>query len=86
MIEQWIAKYFASDRIPEVLKILGEYGAEAWHRDVNRVRRDLVILSRGDTEKLKEWLKIAQWDYRDVLIGEEIDPWLIGELKSPPAP
>jgi hypothetical protein len=30
---------------------------------------------------LKSTMKLALWDYRDVLIGEEIDPWVIGELK-----
>ena len=27
-------------------------------------------------------MPIAGRDYRDVLVGEEVDPWVIGELKK----
>jgi len=82
MMEDWARRYFPEDHVAEVLSVLAEYGPESWHREVARVRRDAVIVSRGSIDKLKETIKLAQWDYRDVLIGEEVDPWLISELKK----
>ena len=66
----------------DVLAIVSGYGTETWHREAERVRRDIVIISRGSLEKLKATLELATNDYRDVLIGEEIDPWMIGEIKK----
>jgi hypothetical protein len=82
MIEDWIKRYFAEERIPEVLEVLSEYGKEKWHREEERVKRDVVIISRGSIEKLKAAIVLAKNDYRDVLIGEEIDPWVIGEINQ----
>jgi hypothetical protein len=31
---------------------------------------------------LKAAIQLADRDYRDVLIGEEVDSWVIGELKK----
>ena len=80
MIEDWIRRYFPEEQTNEVLKILSAYGIETWHREEERVKRDIVILSRGSLDKLKSAVTLAMQDYRDVLIGEEIDPWVIAEL------
>jgi hypothetical protein len=82
MIEDWIKRYFTAEQIPEVMNILSEYGKETWHRETERVKRDAVILSRGSIGKLKNAIELAKNDYRDVLISEEIDPWVTGELKK----
>ncbi|MCX5848607.1 MAG: hypothetical protein NTW65_04080 [Deltaproteobacteria bacterium] len=82
MIEDWIKRYFSPEQIPEVLDILSEYGTEKWHREDQRVKRDIVIISRGSIEKLKATVMLAKNDYRDVLIGEQIDPLVIGELNK----
>ena len=82
MIEDWIKRYFAEEQLADVLAIVSGYGTETWHREAERVRRDIVIISRGSLEKLKATLELATNDYRDVLIGEEIDPWMIGEIKK----
>jgi hypothetical protein len=82
MIEDWIRRYFSEEQISEVLDILSEYGTEEWHREEDRVKRDVVIISRGSIEMLKSVIKLAMNDYRDVLIGEEIDKWVIGEIKK----
>lgn len=82
MIEDWIRRYFPEEQLSEVLDILSEYGTEEWHREEDRVRRDAVIISRGSIDILKSTIKLAMRDYRDVLIGEEIDRWVIGELKT----
>jgi hypothetical protein len=82
IIEDWIKRYFSEEQIPEVLHILSEYGTESWHREEDRVKRDIVIISAGSMEKLKTTVMLAKNDYRDVLIGEAIDPLVIGELSK----
>jgi hypothetical protein len=82
MIEDWIKRYFAEEQLAEVLDILSEYGTEEWHREEERVKRDVVIISRGSIDKLRSTTKLAMLDYRDVLIGEEIDKWVIGEIRK----
>jgi hypothetical protein len=82
MIENWIRRYFSEEQITEVLNILSEYGTEEWHREEYRVKRDAVIISRGSIEILKSTIKLAMNDYRDVLVGEEVDKWVIGEIKK----
>jgi hypothetical protein len=82
MIEDWIRRYFAEEQVPEVLAVLSEYGREEWHREGDRVKRDATNISRGSMDALRSTIRLAQNDYRDVLIGEEIDPWVIGEIKK----
>jgi hypothetical protein len=82
MIEDWIKRYFSEEQIPEVLDILSGYGTESWHREEDRVKRDIIIISAGSMEKLKAKVMLAKNDYRDVLIGEAIDPLVIGELSK----
>ena len=81
-VDGWIRVYFSEDKVPEVLRVLSAYGSESWHNEPERVKRDAVIISRGSIEKLKETIKLAMTDYRDVLIGEEVDPWLMNQLKK----
>jgi len=82
MIEDWIRRYFPEDQVTEVLDILSAYGTEQWQREQERVKRDAVIISRGSIEKLRATVQLSMLDYRDVLIGEEIDPWVIGEISK----
>jgi hypothetical protein len=82
MIENWIKRYFSEQQTPDVLDILSEYGTESWHREEERVKRDAVIISRGSLEKLKATIILAKNDYRDVLIGEEIDKRVISEINK----
>ena len=82
MIEDWIKRYFSEEQIPEVLDILSGYGTESWHREEDRVKRDIIIISAGSMEKLKATVMLAKNDYRDVLIGEAIDPLVIRELSK----
>lgn len=82
MIEDWIKRYFAEEQVKEVLAILSEYGTEEWHREEERVKRDAIIISRGSIDKLKSAIRLAQVDYRDVLIGEEIDKWVIEQINK----
>ena len=80
MIEDWIRRYFEENQVAEVLDILSWYGKEKWHREEDRVKRDAVIISRGSLDKLRATINLAMRDYRDVLIGEEVDKWVIAEI------
>ena len=80
MTEDWIRRYFDEEQVAEAMEILPEYGTEKWHREEDRVKRDAVIISRGSIDKLKATINLAMLDYRDVLIGEEVDKWVIGEI------
>ncbi len=82
MLEKWIRRYFTGEQVPVVMTILSEYGSESWHREPDRVKRDSVIVSRGSIDALKATIVLAMQDYRDVLIGEEIDPWVICEIRK----
>ncbi len=82
MIETWVRRYFKEEQVSEALAILAGYGTEDWHREPERVKRGAVIVSRGSLESLRERVDIARTDYRDVLVGEEVDPWLIAELRK----
>ena len=82
MTEDWIRRYFDEEQVAEAMDILSEYGTEKWHREEDRVKRDAVIISRGSIDKLKATINLAMLDYRDVLIGEEIDKWVIGEINK----
>ena len=81
MIETWIRRYFPAERVSEALAVLDAYWAEKWHNEPDRVKRDAIIVSRGSLEGLKAAIDLARNDYRDVLVGEEVDPWLIAELR-----
>ncbi|MBN1605615.1 MAG: hypothetical protein JW940_03240 [Polyangiaceae bacterium] len=57
---------------------LGRYGERDYHREVARVRRDVLRLARGDLEAVRRLMDAAVVDYRDVLYWAEYrddDPW-----------
>lgn len=81
-LEDWIRRYFPEEQLPEVLDVLSEYGTQAWQREGERVKREAIIVSRGSIDLLKATIRLTKEDYRDVLIGEEIDPWVIGEISK----
>lgn len=82
MIEEWIRRYFPEEQVSKVMGILSRYGAKPWHREPERVRRDVVILSKGSIDRLEAAIRRALTDYRDVLIGEEVDPWVVEEIRK----
>ena len=57
---------------------LERYGTEAWHNEVDRVRRDILLLAKGDAEEVRHLVDAAVRDYRDILYWAEYmadDPW-----------
>lgn len=82
MTEVWVKRYFKAEEAAAALQLLAAYGTEEWHREPDRVKRDAVIVSRGSLERLRDAVETAKTDYRDVLVGEEVDHWLIAELRK----
>lgn len=55
----------------DAMSVLMSYGTERWHREPDRVRRDIVTLSEGNLDRLRYWTETAKTDYRDVLLFAE---------------
>jgi hypothetical protein len=66
-VDRVVRRDFPADRVDEVLAALGEYGAEEWHREADRVRVAVLKLAAGSVEQLRFHLESAKMDYRDVL-------------------
>ena len=54
-----------------VLELLDSYGVDPHERERERVQLDIVRLSAGSEEKLREYVTVAKHDYRDVLFWAE---------------
>jgi hypothetical protein len=54
-----------------VLELLDSYGVEPYERERERVRLDILKLSAGSEEKVREYVAVAKRDYRDVLFWAE---------------
>lgn len=70
-VERIVRRDFPGERVPEVMRLLGEYGGEAWHRETHRVRAAVLKLAAGRLEQLRREVDTAKRDYRDVLAGAE---------------
>jgi hypothetical protein len=54
-----------------VLELLDSYGVEPDERERERVQLDILKLSGGSEEKVREYVAVAKRDYRDVLFWAE---------------
>jgi len=54
-----------------VLELLDSYGIESYERERERVQLDILKLSAGKEEKVREYVAVAKRDYRDVLFWAE---------------
>jgi hypothetical protein len=54
-----------------ILELLDSYGVEPYERERERVQLDILILSGGSEEKVREYVAVAKRDYRDVLFWAE---------------
>ena len=54
-----------------VLELLDSYGVELDERERERVQLDILKLSGGSEEKVREYVAVAKRDYRDVLFWAE---------------
>jgi hypothetical protein len=62
---------FPKESWARVLELLDSYGVKSYQRERERVQLDILKLSAGSEEKLREFVKVAKRDYRDVLFWAE---------------
>lgn len=81
VLRRAVEHYFAPGQRQRALALLQAYGERPHDRELDRVRFDIVALSRGDLATLERLLASAQHNYRDVLTRAETerDP-ITGEL------
>ena len=61
-----------------VVEILGQYGHEGFHPEVDRVRMAILKLAGKSTDRVRYYTLMACRDYRDVLSAAEY-PFQIGK-------
>jgi len=54
-----------------VLELLDSYGVESYERERERVQLDILKLSTGSEEKVRDYVAVAKRDYRDVVFWAE---------------
>lgn len=62
---------FPAFRREIVLDLLNIYGRENHEYEKERVQLAIIKISKGDIQKLKEYVELAKIDYRDVLMSAE---------------
>src|SRR5262245_4868784 len=62
-----VQKSFPERSWGRMLVLLDTYGVESYERERERVQLAILKLSKGDEEKLREFVAVAKRDYRDVL-------------------
>ena len=71
---------FPKEDVSKVMSILDQYGVDSYERERERVQIAILKLSEGKMEELRESVKAAKQDYRDVLAYAEFPL----EMKSEP--
>src|SRR6266404_464647 len=66
-----VQKTFPESNWPRVLQLLDGYGVESYERERERVQLAILKLSKGNEDKLREFVAVAKRDYRDVLFWAE---------------
>ena len=81
---------FAPGSREEAARLLGQYGGEPHHREPERVRRDLLELAAGDLARLAEYFRMADHDFRDLIVFAEYipdaskkGPWNLSKRATP---
>ena len=66
-----VQRDFPEDQFDAVMGVLNEYGTEKWERGLPRVYLARLKLASGNLEKLKDAVRMAKSDSRDVLAAAE---------------
>jgi hypothetical protein len=66
-----LRKTFPGGDVDQFLKLLDQYGVEAYEPERERVQIAILALSEGDEAKLTHFIDAAKGDYRDVLAWAE---------------
>lgn len=74
-VERVVRRDFPSGQYEDVMSVLAEYG-ETWHREPDRVQLAVLKLAAGKLDALRQNIKIAKEDYRDVLAGAEYPAYM----------
>ena len=69
---------FPEESWGHVLELLDSYGVKSYERERERVQLDILKLSVGSEEKVREYVAVAKRDYRDVLFWAEYPEESIG--------
>jgi hypothetical protein len=70
-VDRVVDRDFPRNLREEAKKILSRYGAEPFHREVDRVRLAALKLASGDLASLRHEVENACCDYRDTLLAAE---------------
>jgi hypothetical protein len=73
MVTKRVKQLFPNKNVKEVMKILDLYGVEKYEQEKHRVQIAILDLCEGKIKKLKEYVKHAKTDYRDVLYWAEFE-------------
>jgi hypothetical protein len=68
-----LAAAFPAD-LDALLSELDRYGLEPYEQEKERVQLAIIELSAGNADKLREFVRIAKTDYRDILAWQELGP------------
>jgi hypothetical protein len=69
-IEERVRTEFGDD-FDVAMGVLRTYGVTSYHAEVDRVRRAILTLAKGDLALLRRETELACTDYRDVLVAAE---------------
>lgn len=71
-----VRRDFPAQETDEVLGVLEVYGEEKHETSPALIRLGVLMLARGDKDKVYEWVDLAKQDARDVLwpLQEEFGP------------
>ena len=79
-IKQTIHSQFGPEEADEVIRILKQYGTEAWHPQEELVHAGILELAKGDITSIKGLVDEAKCDYRNILY------WLLFDEHGNPPP
>src|ERR1700744_1752103 len=68
--ERQLEEGYRAEDVPTLRVLLLEYGTAKWHREVERVRFDVLHLAGGDPDRVRRLVELAKKDARDVMSGE----------------
>lgn len=79
---EWVSEYFRGEQAVEAVKTLNLYGTDTTHIEVERIRRNAIIISQGSLEILEYTISVAKKDPKSVLVREETDNLIRHRLNS----
>ncbi|MFC1745489.1 hypothetical protein ACFL35_15955 [Candidatus Riflebacteria bacterium] len=79
-ILQKIQKEFHKEKWQEIIDLLNKYGSRPYHKEIERVQYDILLLSEEDISLVSHYVETALTDYRDILYWAEYydnAPWVM---------